>query len=180
MKVSPLPAPHIGDLFGAVVEGYEEADFPKLRELVFSRLVVVVKHQSQLTPQAQYALTKAFDPEAETYGHGHNQSLLAASVLQNDLVSIPSQPQVKVIGHGLVEDHEGLQRVQLKHPQHHSFHKHVLSPEEDSAGFTRFYRWHMDAALYGTSNEEVNFACSMVTLLSTRLPPSHGHDIIGR
>ena len=149
MRVLPLPSANIGDRFGAVVEDYAASDLDQLRELVFARLVVVVKHQEALTPEAQYALTRAFDPEAETYGHGHNQSLLAASVLQNDLVSLPSQPQVKLIGHGLVEDHEGLLGVQLKHPQHHSFHKEVLSPEEDAQGFTRFYRWHMDAALYG-------------------------------
>jgi hypothetical protein len=32
-------------------------------------------------------------------------------------------------------------------PSHQTFHKDVLSDEDSAAGFTRFYRWHIDAAL---------------------------------
>lgn len=35
----------------------------------------------------------------------------------------------------------------LRHPHHRSFHKTAI-PEEDNLKATRFYRWHMDAALY--------------------------------
>ena len=107
-----------------------------------------VNLQSRLSPQDQYALTKRFDPNSESYGHGHNQKLMAASVLQNDLVSIPAQPQVKLLGNGLCENHEGIDSVVLKHPQHFTFHKDVLTDADSKAGHTRFFRWHMDAALY--------------------------------
>jgi alpha-ketoglutarate-dependent taurine dioxygenase len=91
MRVSPLPASasHLG--FGAIVEDYSESDFKELESLVYEKLVVVIKNQQSLSPQAQYKLTKAFDPASESYGHGSNQALLTASVLQNDLVAIPAQ-----------------------------------------------------------------------------------------
>ncbi|KAF8979238.1 hypothetical protein BDQ17DRAFT_1381952 [Cyathus striatus] len=44
--------------------------------------------------------------------------------------TIPRIPQVEVLGHGAVKDHEWIQGVTLKH------------------GVTRFFRWHMDGALY--------------------------------
>ncbi|KAF9011199.1 hypothetical protein BDQ17DRAFT_1345700 [Cyathus striatus] len=43
---------------------------------------------------------------------------------------IPRIPQVEVLGHGAVKDHEWIQEVTLKHGHH------------------RFFRWHMDGALY--------------------------------
>lgn len=42
---------------------------------------------------------------------------------------------------------EGLENIKLKHPHHRTFHKHSIPLEED-LDFTRFYRWHIDAALY--------------------------------
>lgn len=72
--------------------------------------------------------------------------LLAASVLQSDLISIPSAPAVKLLGNGVVENHEGIARAELKHPQHLTFHAAPLPADESK--LTRFYRWHMDAALY--------------------------------
>ena len=146
MKVSPLP---IDKGFGAIVTDFNmETDFEELRKLVFDKLVVVIRGQFNFSPESQYKLTKMFDPESESYGHGHDVSLMAKSILQQDLISIPRQPQVKLLGHGFVEEHEELTNLTLKHPQHHGFHKHLVSKEDEALGITRFYRWHMDAALY--------------------------------
>lgn len=42
----------------------------------------------------------------------------------------------------------------LKHPHHKTFHKDVISEDEDRE-FTRFYRWHIDAALYDLNPPKV-------------------------
>jgi hypothetical protein len=43
----------------------------------------------------------------------------------------------------------------LKHPSHTTFHKTRVSPEDEAKGITRFYRWHIDAALYDLSPPKV-------------------------
>lgn len=43
---------------------------------------------------------------------------------------------------------QGLEKPQLKHPHHKTFHKSVVSQEDEDKGITRFYRWHIDSALY--------------------------------
>ena len=124
-----------------------------------------------LTPEQQYALTKviisllclycllvlchlttalqAFDPESESYGHGNNKTQSTVkSILHPDLKTIPRVPQVQLIGNGTVTDHEGLATAALKHPSHTTFHKTRVSEEDEAKGYTRFYRWHIDAALY--------------------------------
>jgi alpha-ketoglutarate-dependent taurine dioxygenase len=106
---------------------------------------VVIKDQKKLSPQAQYSLTRRFDPGTDIYSHG--KSIDKRSVLHADLKTIPYQPQVQVIGHGRVESYEGLENIQLKHPHHKTFHKHPVSPEDD-ADYTHFYRWHVDSAMY--------------------------------
>lgn len=60
---------------------------------------------------------------------------------------MPHQPEVQVIGNGFVPEYEGLQNITLKHPHHKTFHKHPI-PAADDLTHTRFYRWHIDAALY--------------------------------
>lgn len=70
------------------------------------------------------------------------------SILHPDLKTVPHQPQVQVIGNGFVEEYEGLKNIQLRHPHHKTFHATTI-PEEKDLDFTRFYRWHIDAALYG-------------------------------
>jgi xanthine dioxygenase len=47
-----------------------------------------------------------------------------------------------------VYNHEGLAEAKLKHPNHTTFHKTRVSDEDAAKGATRFYRWHIDAALY--------------------------------
>lgn len=93
--------------------------------------------------------SQAFDPSCETYGHGNNKTgKEVKSVLHPDLKTIPRVPQVQLIGNGVVYDHEGLAEAKLKHPSHPTFHKTRISPEDEKKGYTRFYRWHIDAALY--------------------------------
>jgi hypothetical protein len=47
-----------------------------------------------------------------------------------------------------VYDHWGLAEAKLKHPSHTTFHKTKVSDEDADKGVTRYYRWHIDAALY--------------------------------
>jgi len=72
-------------------------------------------------------------------------------VLSSFLNAIPRVPQVQVIGHGVVNDHEGIPKLELKHGDHRSFHKTQIPPEEgvwQGKIPTRFFRWHTDAAFY--------------------------------
>jgi len=75
------------------------------------------------------------------------------SILHPDLKTIPRVPQVQLIGNGTV-NHEGLTEAKLKHPHHKTFHKTHI-PEDEDLQFTRFYRWHIDAALYELSPPRV-------------------------
>ncbi|KAJ3823259.1 hypothetical protein F5880DRAFT_1652892 [Lentinula raphanica] len=110
----------------------------------------------KLTPEQQYALTKAFDPESENYGHGNNKTeSTKKSILHPDLKTIPRVPQVQLIGNGTVYNHEGLAEAMLKHPSHTTIHKTRVTPEDEAKGITRFYRWHIDAALYDLSPPKV-------------------------
>lgn len=52
----------------------------------------------------------------------------------------------------------------LKHPSHTTFHKTRVSPEDEEKGITRFYRWHIDAALYDLSPPKVT------TLYGIKIP----------
>lgn len=108
--------------------------------------MVVFKGQQDLSPRAQYELTQRFDPSATAYGHGKTLDA-KKSILHPDLKTIPHQPQVQVIGNGPVAEFEGLKDITLKHPHHRTFHQSVISDEDDRLN-TRFFRWHIDAALY--------------------------------
>jgi len=79
------------------------------------------------------------------------------------LKTIPHQPEVQVIGNGFVESYEGLKNIKLKHPHHKTFHKDRI-PDEEDLDFTRFYRWHIDAALYDLNPPRVT------TLLAVTVP----------
>ncbi|KAJ5678865.1 hypothetical protein N7462_007109 [Penicillium macrosclerotiorum] len=133
------------ELHGLEIKGMSEIDFEFLRRALYENQVVVIKNQLSLSPQAQYELTRRFDPSAGVYSHG--KSIDKRSVLHRDLTTIPHQPQVQVIGHGFVREYEGLKNLQLRHPHHKAFHKEPILPEEDEE-FTHFYRWHIDSAMY--------------------------------
>jgi hypothetical protein len=62
---------------------------------------------------------------------------------------------VQLIGNGTVYNHEGLDEAKLKHPNHITFHKTRISDEDAARGATRFYRWHIDAALYDLAPPKV-------------------------
>lgn len=120
------------------------------------------KNQQNLSPKAQYELTRLFDPSATGYGHGKTLDA-KRSILHPDLKTIPHQPQVQVIGNGPVAEFEGLKNITLKHPHHRTFHKEAISDEDDREN-TRFYRWHIDAALYELEPPKVT------SLLAVKVP----------
>ncbi|KAF2738389.1 Clavaminate synthase-like protein [Polyplosphaeria fusca] len=134
------------ELRGADLENVCAADFEIIRQALYEHQVILFKNQQSLSPKAQYNLTNLFDPPATGYGHGKTLDA-KRSVLHPDLKTIPHQPQVQVIGNGPVAEFEGLKDITLKHPHHKTFHKHAISEEDDREN-TRFYRWHIDAALY--------------------------------
>jgi hypothetical protein len=69
-----------------------------------------------------------------------------------------------LIGNGTVYNYEGLAEAKLKHPSHTTFHKTKVLQEDEDKGVTRFYRWHIDAALYDLSPPKVT------TLYSVTVP----------
>ncbi|KAK8065421.1 alpha-ketoglutarate dependent xanthine dioxygenase [Apiospora hydei] len=148
------------------IEHLTDVDFAAIREALFTHQVLVFKNQSHVTPKAQYELTHRFDPAAASkYGHGDTTTGNKRSILHPDLRTIPHQPQVQVIGHGRVDEYEGLRDLRLKHPHHRTFHATAVPDHEDHY-FTRFYRWHIDAALYGA-----DLAPPVVTtLLAVKVP----------
>ncbi|KAF7369883.1 Clavaminate synthase-like protein [Mycena sanguinolenta] len=157
IQLLPLPLPASVDAskfaqFGREVIGLDPGNltneqFEEIRAALYKHDALLFRN-AIVTPEQQYALTKAFDPTAENYGHGNNKTEgTKKSILHPDLKTIPRVPQVQLIGNGTVYDHEGLAEAKLKHPSHRTFHKTVVSPEDEVAGVTRFYRWHIDAAL---------------------------------
>jgi hypothetical protein len=57
---------------------------------------------------------QSFDPTTDTYGHGTTRpSDQKKSILHPDLKTIPHQPQVQLIGNGLVDEWEGLTNVRF-------------------------------------------------------------------
>jgi alpha-ketoglutarate-dependent taurine dioxygenase len=168
LQVTPLVAPEGSAVdFGAVitnadVEHLADEDFEVIRDALYRSHVVVLKNQQGASARAQYELTQRFDPVSTNYGHGKTLDV-KRSVLHPDLKTVPHQPQVQVIGNGHYDEYEGLQDFTLKHPHHKVFHKTAV-PEEEDLDFTRFYRWHIDAALYALNPPKVT------TLLAVKVP----------
>jgi alpha-ketoglutarate-dependent taurine dioxygenase len=154
------------------LEHLDDATFAALERAVLAHAVVVVRGQERLSPQAQFELTRRFDPEVKTYGHGNRLDIMKQSVLMQDLVSIPAWPQVKLLGNGRVSDHEGIPAVELHHPSHRPFHLRPLTDAQEAAGLTRFYRWHMDAALYDLHPPKVT------TLLALKVPADRPQTVV--
>ncbi|KAF7974886.1 hypothetical protein HWV62_11025 [Athelia sp. TMB] len=158
IELVPLPLPESADPtkffnFGVEVKGVHPGhlhteELTELIDILYKHDVLLFR-DVDLTPEQQYALVKAFDPASESYGHGNKKDSGIKSILHPHLTAIPRQPQVQLIGHGLVRDHEGLSESHLQHPSHKTFHKTRVSDEDEAKGYTRFYRWHQDAALYG-------------------------------
>ncbi|KAH7924480.1 Clavaminate synthase-like protein [Leucogyrophana mollusca] len=159
LELLPIPLPSsadpvkLGD-FGREVKNIDPGNFtPEEFEALEKALYqygILLFRDVNLTPEQQYHLVKAFDPKAESYGHGSKRKVggnKKSPFVQ--IRSIPAVPQVQLIGHGTVLDHEGIIEAKLQHPSHRNFHRYPLSDEDEATGATRFYHWHMDAALYG-------------------------------
>ncbi|KAI3404419.2 hypothetical protein KGF56_002816 [Candida oxycetoniae] len=164
-------------------------DFSALYDAVHKYLVVVIPDQAELTPKSQYILTKRFDPTipeqpnedgtggaGAAYGHGkefrHTQS-----VLRKDGCSVKSQPQVQILGQGHFKvgepGNENDEALNLTHPSHTTFHHSPLTNEQIKEGKqTRFYRWHIDSALYDLSPPVVT------SLLGIKVPPTTHYQTI--
>lgn len=142
-------------------------DFAELKRGLLTYSVLVIPGMEELHPTSQYNLTRRMDPTcgAGAYGHAkefrHDQS-----VLRRDGVSVPYQPQVQVLGQGTFRNHCGMAEIALRHPTHFDFHREPLSDAQVAEGYTRFYRWHIDSALYGLSPP----VCT--TLLGIHVPES--------
>jgi alpha-ketoglutarate-dependent taurine dioxygenase len=160
------------ELAGRDLSRLTDAEFMELERAVLTHQVVVVRDQRALSPRDQFELTRRFDPKVKTYGHGNRLDILKQSVLMQDLVSIPDQPQVKLLGNGRILNHEGIAEVELCHPSHRSFHKDPLSSVEEERGLTRFYRWHIDAALYELHPPKVT------TLLALEVPAPRTETVV--
>lgn len=154
------------------LEHLDDGTFAALERAVLTHAVVVVRGQERLSPRAQFELTRRFDPEVKTYGHGNRPDIMKQSVLVQDLVSIPDWPQVKLLGNGRVTDHEGLPAVELHHPSHRAFHQTPLNDVQEASGLTRFYRWHIDAALYELHPPKVT------TLLAIKVPEARHQTVV--
>ncbi|GAB7343639.1 hypothetical protein MBLNU457_1633t1 [Dothideomycetes sp. NU457] len=147
---------------GADLENISQDDFAVIRRALYENQVILFKKQQALSPFAQFKLTQLFDPSAGSYGHGKTLDK-KKSILHPDLKTIPHQPQVQVIGNGPVSSFEGLKDITLKHPHHKTFHASPIS-ESDDRDNTRFYRWHIDAALYDLHPPQVT------SLMAVRVP----------
>ncbi|CAG8960508.1 hypothetical protein HYFRA_00008228 [Hymenoscyphus fraxineus] len=168
LEIRPLSIPSTSAVdFGVEIhnvdlENLTEDDFDLIQNAVYKSHIAVIKNQAGLSPKAQYALTKRFDPTTDNYGHGKTLDA-KRSVLHPDLKTIPHQPQVQVIGNGYYDEYEGLKNITLKHPHHKKFHKDAI-PEEDDLNATRFFRWHMDAALYALNPPKIT------SLMAVKVP----------
>ncbi|KAH9845068.1 Taurine catabolism dioxygenase TauD, TfdA family, partial [Teratosphaeria destructans] len=168
-KLAPPPGSDIdfgAEIRGADLEDLHPTDFEVIRQALYEHQVVIFKGQQDLSPRAQYELTRLFDPTVQAYGHGKTLDA-AKSILHPDLKTIPHQPQVQVIGNGPVADFEGLTDIRLRHPHHQTFHQSAIA-EEDDRHDTRFYRWHIDAALYDLHPPLVT---SLLAVQVPRTPP---------
>ncbi|KAI9733894.1 MAG: hypothetical protein M1834_002549 [Cirrosporium novae-zelandiae] len=143
------------------------ADKETLRNAVFNHGVVVIPNQQGIEPTLLPELAKIFDDTAQDiHSGGRKQVTDTKNILaQNRGARIPRAPQVSVIGKGRFRGYEGLVGdLDLKHVDHTEFHDEPLTQEEIDAGFTRPYRWHMDAPLYE------NLPGRVTTLHSIRNP----------
>ena len=127
-----------------------EEDRETLRNGLFTHQVLVVRDQQGIDPAMIPELAKIFDPTVrDIHSGGKDQVRDKKNILsQNNGSRIPRAPQVSVIGSGNTNGHEGIMDLDLKHVDHTTFHQNPLSEDDIAKGYTRPYRWHMDAPLY--------------------------------
>ncbi|KXT02986.1 hypothetical protein AC579_4788 [Pseudocercospora musae] len=126
------------------------SDLETLRNALFEHGVLVIRDQTGISPNVLPQLARVFDPTArDIHSGGAKQETNKENILsQNNCSRIPRAPQVTVIGKGNTNGHEDIDDLDLKHLDHTSFHETPLWDEQIAAGYTRPYRWHMDAPLY--------------------------------
>ncbi|KAJ8087029.1 hypothetical protein PM082_005854 [Marasmius tenuissimus] len=165
IEFKPLALPSSADLarlgdFGREVIGIHpaqatEEQFAELQKALYQFNALLFRN-IDLTPEEQFAFVKAFDPGAGIFGHGTKKMQeIKGSILSGYLNSLPRVPQVQAIGHGSIAEHEGMHELRLNHGHHSSIHKTRILQEDEEKGYTRFFRWHMDAALYEFSPPRV-------------------------
>lgn len=130
-----------------------ETDFAELKKALLTHSVLIIPEQAELTPESQHSLNVRFDPSSATnYGHKEELFHSSKSILAKDGKCVPRRPEVMMVGNGSFEaGHEGMKEFTLEHPSHKTFHKKLLNDDELAKNQTRFYRWHIDAALYELS-----------------------------
>lgn len=152
-------------------EALAEPDKKTLREGLFKHGVLVFRNQDGINPAIMPEIGKFFDETAwNIHSGGEKKMSNKKNILsQNRGARLPRAPQVTVIGKGKWTGHEGLDELDLKHvvsrphrtsfaaptwiadnrgQSHTEFHARPHTQEEIDDGFTRPYRWHMDAPLY--------------------------------
>ncbi|UKZ74602.1 hypothetical protein TrVFT333_002272 [Trichoderma virens FT-333] len=150
MKIEPMiHEDGSGINFGAHVsnvdlENASETDMAILVEAFYRYQILVLKGQGHLSPQAHYEFTERLN-SAAAMGQS-NQHINKTFLLSPDLNTVPHQPQVQIIGNGFVREHQGAKDLKLRYPHHRSSHSTIIADRDDME-FTRFYRWHIDAAL---------------------------------
>ncbi|KPI35455.1 putative dioxygenase [Cyphellophora attinorum] len=151
LTVRPGPVSGMGATIETTnLDNLSDNDFQELREALYRHNVICIKQQKGFSSRAQADLTRRFDPKATSYGHGKTIDA-KRSILHPDLKTVPAHPEVQIIGNGHIAEYEGLHDFKLKHPHHRTFHKSAI-PDELDLDYTRFYRWHIDAALFGSLN----------------------------
>lgn len=161
-RITPIQHTNKAD-FGAEVHGidlnnFSDADFDLISDALHTHKLLVFKAQpAMLSPQQQYRLTSRFDPDEKSGGFAHGADPFLTSHNGVDIWGIPKrpaipiQPQVHILGRGKVPDNhyqfppdfeiQGVDHTEFHLPPH-------LTPEERSAGASRFYQWHWDGAIY--------------------------------
>ncbi|KAK5994752.1 Alpha-ketoglutarate-dependent xanthine dioxygenase xanA [Cladobotryum mycophilum] len=152
------------------LENLTDDDFSIIRDALCNYHLVLFKNQRNLSPKAQYQLTKRFDPTAREYSHGASISA-ETNRTHHFFSAVPQQPEVQLNGNGFIESYEGAQDVKMRHPHHRRFHRDPI-PEDKDGSFTRFYRWHIDAALYELYPPKVT------TLMAVQVPKGRRQTIL--
>ncbi|KAK7934907.1 sulfonate dioxygenase [Apiospora marii] len=131
-------------------ESLSEEEKTTLRSGLFDNGVLVVRNQQGLDPNVMPRIGRFFDETAwDINSGGENMLTDSKSILsKNRGARVPRAPQVIIIGKGKWTGYEGLPDLDLKHVSHTEFHETPCTKEETEQGFTRPYRWHMDAPLY--------------------------------
>ncbi|KAK7954122.1 sulfonate dioxygenase [Apiospora saccharicola] len=130
--------------------GLSDGEKATLRSGLFASGVLVVRNQQGLDPNVMPQIGRFFDETAwDTHSGGEKMVTDSKNILsKNRGARVPRAPQVSIIGKGHWTGYEGLPDLDLKHVSHTEFHETPCTTGKLDEGFTRPYRWHMDAPLY--------------------------------